>query len=311
VILEAPSGLALLRKPEGITSFQALSPVKRSLSSGRLGHAGTLDRFASGLLVILVGSYSRLASYVVAGEKHYRGLISFGVETETLDPEGAVKARAAPPTLAALEAVLPSFRGKIRQVPPAYSAVHVGGKRAYELARSGGEPELRERSVEIHSLELLSYEADGAGGRAWIDVRCSSGTYIRSLARDLAEACGSKAHLAALERLAIGPFLVEDAVGPRDFDPTRDLRLLDPKSARSLGLLALTLRDDALVASFLNGGRLAPAVFEPLDGGEGGALADSEDPDAAVFGPRGELLGVIHLEAEGAKYKVVMPGRAP
>jgi tRNA pseudouridine55 synthase len=306
-----PSGLALLRKPEGITSFQALAPVKRSLSSGKVGHAGTLDRFASGLLVILVGSYSRLASYVVAGEKHYRGLVSFGVETETLDPEGVVRARAAPPTRAALEAILPSFRGSIRQVPPAYSAVHIAGKRAYELARSGEEPELRERLVEIHSLELLSFEEQGGLCLASIDVRCSSGTYIRSLARDMALACGSKAHLAALERLAIGPFLVEDAVSPRDFDPQRDLRLLDPQGAASLGLLALALRDETLVTTFLNGGRLAPSAFEALDGGGRATLAGGGGPDAAVFGPRGELLGVILLEPEGVRYKVVMPGRLP
>jgi len=134
---QALSGLALLRKPVGITSFQALNPIKRSVSSGRVGHAGTLDRFASGLLVILIGSYSRLASYVVAGKKHYRGLIAFGAETSTLDPEGEVLYQAPGPTRAALIDVLPSFRGPILQVPPIYSAIHVGGKRAYKLAREG------------------------------------------------------------------------------------------------------------------------------------------------------------------------------
>ena len=155
---QALSGLALLRKPVGITSFQALNPIKRSVSSGRVGHAGTLDRFASGLLVILIGSYSRLASYVVAGKKHYRGLIAFGAETSTLDPEGEVLYQAPGPTRAALIDVLPSFRGPILQVPPIYSAIHVGGKRAYKLAREGKEPELKERAVEIFSLELLSCE---------------------------------------------------------------------------------------------------------------------------------------------------------
>ncbi len=295
------SGLALLRKPEGITSFQALSPIKHALSSGKVGHAGTLDRFACGLLVVLAGPYSRLASYVVSGEKTYRGLIAFGSETDTLDPEGEVIAVAPVPTRGALEAALPAFRGPIMQRPPAYSAVHVGGKRAYKLALEGKLPELKERRVQIHSLELLSY----ADGEALVEIRCSSGTYIRSLARDIALACGSRSHLRALERLSIGPYKVEDAVSPDAFDPRTDLRAFGPAEASSLGLRTLRLGDEALAARFANGGRLAHEDFAAMDG-RGSAVGS----EAAVFGPYGALLGIILLEAGGPAYRMVMPSHA-
>lgn len=291
------SGLALLRKPEGITSFQALSPIKRTLGSGKVGHAGTLDRFASGLLVVLAGSYSRLAPYVVAGEKLYRGLVAFGSETDTLDPEGKVIAEAPQPSRNDLECALARFKGRILQKPPAYSAVHVGGKRAYKIALGGEMPELEARQVVIYALELLSYEK----GLARVEVRCSSGTYIRSLARDIAAACGSRAHLAALERLSIGPYKVVDAVGPEAFDPERDLRLLSPEDGSALGLQCLVLEDEEAIVRFASGGRIAPTAFSARDGAAAlGSLS-------AAFDALGSFLGIIILGAEGPEYKVVMP----
>jgi tRNA pseudouridine55 synthase len=267
-----------------------------------VGHAGTLDRFACGLLVVLAGAYSRLAPYVVAGEKRYRGLIAFGSETDTLDPEGEVTATAEPPSREALEAALALFRGPIMQVPPVYSAIHVDGKRAYQLARGGADPILKERRVEIRSLELLSFD----GRSALVDVSCSSGTYIRSLARDVAAACGSRAHLAALERLAIGPYRVEDAVSAEAFDPATDLRSFRPEDASALGLRRLLLGEGEPTERFGNGGRLAPESFAGMDGG--GSAADGSE--AAVFGPSGAFLGVILLGAEGPKYRLVMPLQA-
>lgn len=292
------SGLALLRKPVGITSFQALFPVKRATDSGKVGHAGTLDRFASGLLVVLVGSYSRLAQYVVSGEKLYRGVIGFGSETSTLDPEGEVVARASAPTRGQIEEALPGFRGCILQRPPAYSAVHIDGKRAYKLAREGQVPELKERQIEVYSLTLISYENDDA----FVEVRCSSGTYIRSLARDIALACGSRAHLRSLERLAIGPFRVEDATDPDIFNPETDLRMLNPEIASSLGLGSVGLIDADLTTRFVNGGKIEAAAFATLAGDKSAIGCES-----AVFGARGEFLGVIRLEASGPTYRVVMP----
>lgn len=294
------SGLALLRKPEGITSFQALSPIKRAVGSGKVGHAGTLDKFASGLLIALVGGYSRLASFVQMGEKRYRGLVAFGAETATLDPEGEVVAEAPVPERAALEAALAKFRGRIMQKPPAYSAVHVGGKRAYELALKGEEPEMKERPVEIYSLELLSYEA----GEALIELRCSSGTYVRSLARDLALACGSRAHLAALERLSIGPFSLGDAVAPESFDPCRDLRALSPGEAAALGLRALALKRERDALVFSRGGRIASSAFGILDGG-----GEPEGSASAVFDSRGSLLGMAKVGTLSLRYLAVMPER--
>lgn len=296
----APSGLALLRKPGDITSFQALIPLKRSVGSGKVGHAGTLDKFAEGLLVALVGPYSRLAPYVQAGEKRYIGLVAFGKQTDTLDPEGHVIAEAPLPSRAELEKALCAFRGPILQRPPAYSAVHVGGKRAYKLALSGQEPDMKERPVEIRELSLLSYEE----GCARIEVRCTSGTYIRSLARDIALSCGSCGYLVELARLSIGPYSVEDAVSPEAFDPGRDLRAFTPADATALGLRALGLGTSSLAFRFSNGGRLGVEEFSALDG-RGPCLTPG--PDAAVFDSVGKLLGIIGLESDGLRYKAVMP----
>jgi tRNA pseudouridine55 synthase len=248
--------------------------------------------------VALAGSYSRLAAYVQRGEKRYRGVIAFGAETETLDPEGKVTAEAPPPSRSDLEAALVGFRGRIMQRPPAYSALHVGGRRAYAIARSGSEPELAERPVDIYSLELLSYE----GSSALVELRCSSGTYVRSLARDVALACASRAHLSALERLSIGPFLVDEASAPGAFDPERDLRPLRPEEASALGLRVLALHGGSEAARFAQGGRIAPEAFEIMDGG-----GDALGSDSAVFGEAGQFLGLVRLETEGPRYLAVMP----
>lgn len=294
-----PAGLILLRKPVGLTSFQALGSLKRALGTKKVGHAGTLDSFASGLLVALAGSYCRLAPYVEAGEKRYRGLIAFGAETTTLDPQGEVVAEAPVPDLEDLRNALQRFFGTIRQRPPLYSAVHIGGKRAYERALAGESPEMPERSVEIRELVLESYES----GRARIFVRCSRGTYIRSLARDIALACGSRAHLAELERLAVGPFRLEDACEIQDFDPGRCMRHFDPRSAEELGLVPLGLEGSA-AADFAHGRRFPAERLKPLS-----ALAFGEGTMAAVFGPAGELLGIVEGEGRDFAYRIVLSSR--
>ncbi len=292
----ARSGLILLRKPEGETSFRAIGPVKRRLGSSRIGHAGTLDKFATGLLVAMAGAYTRLAGYVQAGEKLYRGVARFGAETETLDPEGRVVAEAPAPSRELIDSVLPRFIGQIMQAPPAFSAVHVDGERAYELALSGRAPEMKERPVTIRSLRLLSYD----GRDAVLELRCSSGTYVRSLARDLALACGSRAHLVALERLEIGPFSLEDAVSPRDFDPESDLRRLSPAEALKLGLGTASL-PARLASRFRNGSALDYGdLSDPRPGSASG--------DFAVFEEGAELLGVVAIDSGRVKYRTVLPG---
>ena len=196
------SGLILFNKPPGITSFDALRDNKRSLGTGKVGHTGTLDKFASGLLIVLVGKALRLSRWFTHCDKKYIGKISFGEETDTLDPEGKIIAKAAPPSREDIESVLPQFTGEIMQAPPAYSAIHIDGKRASDLSRGGKEIEMKKREVTIYKLELLSWEPPFAE----IFVHCSSGTYIRSLARDIALAAGSRAHLIELKRTHVGGF---------------------------------------------------------------------------------------------------------
>jgi len=205
----APSGLILLHKQPGITSFDALRDIKRALGTGKAGHTGTLDKFAGGLLLVLTGRALKLSQWFTHCDKQYEGVICFGAETDTLDPEGAVIANAPVPGRDAVEAALVQFRGDIEQAPPAYSAIHIDGERASVLARRGESIDMRKRPVHIYRLELLSWEPP----LARIFVHCSSGTYIRSLARDIALAAGSRAYLTALTRTHVAGFKLEDAEG--------------------------------------------------------------------------------------------------
>jgi len=200
------SGLILFNKPKGITSFDALRDIKRALGTGRVGHTGTLDKFASGLLIVLAGKALRLSRWFTHCDKKYQGRIKFGMETDTLDPEGNIIAEAGLPTREQTEKALSQFTGNILQTPPVFSAIHVNGKRASNLARSGKMPEMKERPVSIYKLELLSWEPPFAD----IFVHCSSGTYIRSLARDIALAAGSRGHLVSLLRTQIAGFHLEE-----------------------------------------------------------------------------------------------------
>jgi len=202
-----PSGLLLLNKQPGITSFDTLRGIKRALGTGKVGHTGTLDKFAEGLLLVLVGKALKLSQWFTHCDKQYEGTICFGKETETLDPEGAVVAEAPLPSLEAVELALSRFSGEIERAPPAYSAIHIDGKRASALARQGETPEMKKRPVSIYKLELLSWEPPYAK----IFVHCSSGTYIRSLARDIAAETGSRAHLSGLTRTMVAGFGLEDA----------------------------------------------------------------------------------------------------
>jgi len=196
------SGLILFNKKPGITSFDALRDIKRSLGTGKVGHTGTLDKFAQGLLIVLVGRALRLSQWFTNCDKKYIGKIHFGIETDTLDPEGKTIHEAAVPTRQRVEEVLIQFTGDILQAPPVYSAIHIDGKRASSMARSGDIPEMKKRPVTVYKLELLSWEPPFAD----IFVHCSSGTYIRSLARDIALAAGSRAHLCELKRTQVGGF---------------------------------------------------------------------------------------------------------
>jgi len=219
----APAGLILLSKQPGLTSFDSLKAVKRALGTGKAGHTGTLDKFAQGLLLVLTGKALKLSQWFTHCDKQYQGTIRFGIETDTLDPEGVEIAQAPLPSREAVEEALALFRGKIEQAPPAYSAIHVGGERASVLARRGEAPDMKKRPVEIYRLELSSWDPPFAG----VFVHCSSGTYIRSLARDIALAAESRAHLTALLRTRVAGFSLEDAVSPPAEEWVPTLRPID------------------------------------------------------------------------------------
>jgi tRNA pseudouridine55 synthase len=232
-----PDGLVLLDKPAGVTSFEALSPVKRTLGTGKVGHAGTLDRFATGLLLVLTGKFTRLNRVFSDLEKHYVARVRFGEETSTLDPEGETTARGDVPDEAALRATLPSFTGELEQVPPAYSAVHVEGRRAYERVRRGETVTIDPRTVTVHAIELLSI----TGTDAVLGIRCGSGTYVRSLARDIARHLGTVAYVSELRRTAIGAFGVDEAVSPDDFVAARDVHTARAVADRAAGMQSAVL----------------------------------------------------------------------
>jgi len=297
VIVDAEGGFhgyAVLDKPVGITSHSFLSSVTRRLGPRvKSGHAGTLDSFASGVLVCLFGRYTRLSDYFMCTAKGYDAELLFGEETDTLDPEGAVVATAQPPTEAVLLDALPAFRGDILQAPPAYSAVHINGKRAYELALSGAAVAPRPRPVSISSLELLGYD----GRVARIRVACSKGTYIRSLARDIALACGSRGRLSALRRTFSGPFLVESALAPESLGPEALSRLdREAASALGLGVLSLGPEDARAFSTGLPLYRLS--AFS--------SLAALTAPSVAAFDQEGALLGIAARDGSGWRYAFVL-----
>jgi tRNA pseudouridine55 synthase len=209
-------GVLLVDKPIGPTSFDVVRSVRRLASTKRVGHAGTLDPLASGLLVVCLGTHTRLVPYLVHGEKRYDALVALGEATETDDAEGAVIARAAVPALRREEVVdaLSRFTGEISQLPPAYSALKVNGQPAYRMARRGEAVALAPRIVAVHAIDLVELAPDALR----LDVRCGAGTYIRSLARDLAVALGTVGHVAALRRTEAAGFTVEEALRCDDLE---------------------------------------------------------------------------------------------
>ncbi|OGO10010.1 MAG: tRNA pseudouridine(55) synthase TruB, partial [Chloroflexi bacterium RBG_13_60_9] len=195
-------------KPTGPTSHDIVNIVRRGTQIRKVGHTGTLDPYASGVLLILLGAVTRLAEYLLEVDKEYLATIRFGTATSTFDAAGRVTATR-PFTFReeSLEAKLATFVGERLQVPPVYSAIKIGGRKAYDMARAGEEIEMAPRKVHIYELALLRWESPNAVVR----VRCSRGTYIRSIAHDIGEAMGSHAHLVSLRRIRLGPFSVERA----------------------------------------------------------------------------------------------------
>ncbi|QEN07650.1 tRNA pseudouridine(55) synthase TruB [Oceanispirochaeta crateris] len=239
---QSGGGIILLHKQPGLTSFQALGQLKRVLGTRKVGHTGTLDKFAEGLLIILTGKLTRLNSIITDMDKSYEALIRFGSETDTLDPEGEVIDRAPIPGLDVIQSKLDQFKGVISQVPPQYSAIHIDGKRAHALARSGQNVKMPSRKITIYDLEILEYNAPDLR----LKVHCSKGTYIRSLARDLARACGSRGYVQELIRTSVGPFALSEALKVDDFRGKEDFYPWE-KFFETLGnSVSVYLSDDGL-----------------------------------------------------------------
>ena len=248
------NGWLVLDKPVGMTSTHAVSVVKRLFQARRAGHAGTLDPLASGLLPIALGEATKTVPFVMDGRKIYRFTVRWGEERDTDDAEGRViEISAERPTAEAIRALIPRFSGLIEQVPPRFSAVKIGGERAYDLARDGEAVELAPRPIEVHHLELVETPDPD---HSVLAAECGKGTYVRALARDMGRALGCFGHVTALRRTAVGPFAEQNAIAletlqrmPPD-DPMIAAAALLPVEA---GLAALP----ALRVSSADAGRLA------------------------------------------------------
>lgn len=285
------SGLLVIRKPRGPTSHDIVAQARRLFQTREVGHAGTLDPMATGVLVLLVGEATKLAAYLSLEEKEYRATVAFGRSTDTLDAEGITvdERPLAPgvPDADALDAALAAEATRTEQVPPAFSAISVGGKRAHRLARRGEAPLLEPRPVKVTSLRLV----DHGPAIAIVELAVSKGYYVRSFARDLGVRLGVPAHLAALERLRSGPYRIDEAHPWPPAEPPPLVPL--PDAARHVLPPALLTPEGVERARC--GKRLGAEHF-----GE----AVPAGPHAAWLGPDGALVAIGQPDGEGG-YRVV------
>ena len=287
-------GWIIIDKPVGPGSTDIVSRVKRALRQGgypkfKIGHGGTLDPLASGVLPVAIGEATKLAGRMLDSDKVYQFTIGFGTETDTLDAEGKPVATSdVRPDLAALQAVLPRFTGPIEQMPPAYSALKVDGQRAYDLARAGVEVKLAARAVTIHALSIVDAALPDA---VTLEARVSKGTYIRSLARDIAQALGTVGHVTMLRRTKAGPFGLETAISLDMLDESAMARRLEeitlPLTAGLDGIPALDVTPDQ-ARLLRQGQKLVGIAAMP-----GLLLATERDAPVAL------------VEAEGREVRVV------
>jgi len=296
-------GLLLFAKEVGPSSNQALQQLRRQLGWVKAGHAGTLDPAASGLLLVLLGEAAKLVPYLADLEKEYLGVARFGAETDTQDAAGSVTRTAPWKHLDAerIQAGMATFLGASLQEPPMYSALQVGGRRLYDLARAGEQVERAPRRIDVSHMHLAAWRPPDAE----FVVRVGSGTYVRTLCRDLGERCDSAAHLAALSRTAIGPFRLEDAV------TIEDLAALDPGASPPLVRLADAL---AHLPSVLLGEREARGVLD----GRAPVVRPADSASGFVPGATlklvdeaGRLLAVARLIASNAPVEFLRVFKEP
>ncbi len=279
-------GMLLVDKPAGISSFAALSRLRPGFGR-KLGHAGTLDPFATGLLVVLTGRATRLASLLVGADKAYDATIRFGFRSTTDDPEGALVATELTTGALEIQATLPSLTGAIQQVPPAASAIHIDGERAYRRFRRGEEVTVPARAVMVHSFILLRF--DPTTQTAEVRISCGSGTYIRSLARDLGDLLGCGAYLTALRRTTVGRFSLQAAAPLQAIVDAPAGTVAWSSAATAVGHLPQRLLDPNECTIVGHGGRVAAAAEQQgpivLVNAEGRLIAIG-DADGTVVSPR-------------------------
>lgn len=288
-----PNGLLVLDKPPGPTSHDVVARVRRTLGLRRVGHAGTLDPPATGVLLVGVGRSTRLLRYLQGLDKAYDGELVFGVETTTLDAAGPVTKTTDPSALsdAAIQAAVASLRGAQRQLPPMVSAVHHGGRRLHELAREGTTVERVPRDVVVQRFEVERV----VGPRFRFEVRCTSGTYVRALVADLGEALSVGAHVAVLRRVAVGEFGLDDALAPS---------CLEDAAALSEGLLA-----PAAAVAHLASLRLDDAATEDVAHGRAIPAPPGTTGRVALVDPQGSLVAVAVAAGSVLRPEVVLqPG---
>lgn len=293
------NGLLVIDKPEGLTSFDVVAVLRRTLKTKKAGHTGTLDPMATGVLPVCLGEATKLVPFIIDGDKTYETTVRLGASTDTQDRTGKVVAEAPVPatlTRDALESVLARFRGEIDQAPPMYSAIRVDGKRLYELAREGKEVDRTARRVTIHSLELLDFAPPDLKVR----VRCSKGTYVRTLGNDLGEALGCHAHLTALRRVESAGFSIGQAVTldeltrmGREAVAAKVLTL-----SQALGGLPAVVVPSPLVPRLTQGQRLPVAELKVAAGEDGERVR--------MVSSTGDLLAVAEWKSAGLQYLRVL-----
>jgi tRNA pseudouridine55 synthase len=288
-IKNAISGVLVIDKPVGLTSHDVVQIIRKGTGIRRAGHTGTLDPRASGVLVILIGPAVRLSEYVSASDKRYQAIIRLGASTDTYDADGRVTSQApVDVTEGQFEDALTQFIGEIEQVPPPYSAVKVKGRKAYEMAREGEEVDLEPRKINVYNLELLEW----APPEAVIDVYCSSGTYVRSLAHDLGNVLGCGAHLIGLRRTKSGRFTLRDAVPLRrlreSFDAGNWYQYLIP-AAEALSDWPSVELEDEQVDAIRHGHRIAA---EPEANGWARGISQ-----------QGELVALMEIDTDAREWQ--------
>jgi tRNA pseudouridine55 synthase len=293
------SGLVIIDKPAGLTSHDVVARVRRIAGTRRVGHAGTLDPMATGVLVVGIEKATRLLGYLALTEKTYAATIRLGQSTSTDDAEGepAGGAPAGDVTRERLDAAIANLTGEIMQVPPGVSAIKVGGQRAYKLTRAGAAPELAARPVRVFAFTVTSVRSVDNFLDLDATVRCSSGTYIRALARDVGAALGVGGHLTALRRTAVGPYDLAQSCTLEDFSERALVTPLDQAAAAAFRRIDLDAADASRLAHGIRVPAPAGAAAARPPHGPATAGPDTPDTPAAAFAPDGTLIALVTEES--------------